>query len=266
MVTKIALDAYTMGFSNRSWEDTIHILNGYGELIGVNQLREWGVLTTRLEGDSSGRVTKLHASLGQHVKKGAPLMTVVSPDVGSFSSDLDKASADLVAAQREHRFLQGRVLPEHARQAEAALVLLAQQHDLAVQAAALEGPVEQQQQVLGVDRLGEEGGGAFLHGPHRVLDRAEGGHHDHGQLGVELLGGLDHAETVAARQPEILQAISCGAVFMGANTYIGNGPNFMVRSIAEERGVRMPSFGGYMLYSGSVLVPVFLLVTLVFFR
>jgi Na+/H+ antiporter NhaD/arsenite permease-like protein len=64
----------------------------------------------------------------------------------------------------------------------------------------------------------------------------------------------------------LLTAISLGAVFMGANTYIGNGPNFMVRSIAEERGVKMPSFGGYMLYSGGVLLPVFLLVTLVFFR
>jgi Na+/H+ antiporter NhaD/arsenite permease-like protein len=53
---------------------------------------------------------------------------------------------------------------------------------------------------------------------------------------------------------------------MGANTYIGNGPNFMVRAIAEERGVRMPSFGGYMLYSGAVLIPCFVLVTLVFFR
>jgi Na+/H+ antiporter NhaD/arsenite permease-like protein len=63
----------------------------------------------------------------------------------------------------------------------------------------------------------------------------------------------------------LLTAISLGAVFMGANTYIGNGPNFMVRSIAEERGVRMPSFGGYMLYSGGVLIPIFLLVTLVFF-
>jgi Na+/H+ antiporter NhaD/arsenite permease-like protein len=63
-----------------------------------------------------------------------------------------------------------------------------------------------------------------------------------------------------------LVAISLGAVFMGANTYIGNGPNFMVRSIAEERGVRMPSFGGYMLYSVAVLLPVFALVTLVFFR
>jgi Na+/H+ antiporter NhaD/arsenite permease-like protein len=64
----------------------------------------------------------------------------------------------------------------------------------------------------------------------------------------------------------LLTAISLGAVFMGANTYIGNGPNFMVRSIAEERGVRMPSFGGYMLYSGAVLLPVFVVVTLVFFR
>jgi Na+/H+ antiporter NhaD/arsenite permease-like protein len=64
----------------------------------------------------------------------------------------------------------------------------------------------------------------------------------------------------------VLAAISTGAVFMGANTYIGNGPNFMVRSIAQERGVRMPSFGGYMLYSGAVLLPVFLIITLVFFR
>jgi Na+/H+ antiporter NhaD/arsenite permease-like protein len=60
-------------------------------------------------------------------------------------------------------------------------------------------------------------------------------------------------------------AISLGAVFMGANPHIGNGPNFMVRSIAQSRGVRMPSFGGYMLYSGGVLLPVFMLVTLLFF-
>jgi Na+/H+ antiporter NhaD/arsenite permease-like protein len=65
---------------------------------------------------------------------------------------------------------------------------------------------------------------------------------------------------------EVLLAISAGAVFMGANTYIGNGPNFMVRAIAEERGVRMPSFGGYMLYSGAVLIPCFVLVTFVLFR
>jgi Na+/H+ antiporter NhaD/arsenite permease-like protein len=65
---------------------------------------------------------------------------------------------------------------------------------------------------------------------------------------------------------EVLIAISLGAVFMGANTYIGNGPNFMVRSIAESRGVKMPGFGGYMLYSGAVLIPVFAIVTLLFFR
>jgi Na+/H+ antiporter NhaD/arsenite permease-like protein len=63
----------------------------------------------------------------------------------------------------------------------------------------------------------------------------------------------------------VLTAISLGAVFMGANTYIGNGPNFMVRAIAESRGVKMPSFGGYMAYSVGVLIPIFGIVTLVFF-
>jgi Na+/H+ antiporter NhaD/arsenite permease-like protein len=63
---------------------------------------------------------------------------------------------------------------------------------------------------------------------------------------------------------EVLVAISLGAVFMGANSYIGNGPNFLVRAIAEHRGVRMPSFGGYLIYSGLVLLPVFMLVTVVF--
>jgi Na+/H+ antiporter NhaD/arsenite permease-like protein len=63
-----------------------------------------------------------------------------------------------------------------------------------------------------------------------------------------------------------LAAISAGAVFMGANTYIGNAPNFMVYAIARQAGVRMPSFFGYMLWSGFVLIPVFILVTLVFFR
>jgi len=71
---------------------------------------------------------------------------------------------------------------------------------------------------------------------------------------------------VAGVSHQVLAAISVGAVFMGANTYIGNGPNFMVRSMAQERGIRMPSFGGYMLYSGAVLIPVFLIITLVFFR
>jgi len=64
----------------------------------------------------------------------------------------------------------------------------------------------------------------------------------------------------------LLAAVSCGSVFMGANTYIGNGPNFMVKSIAERQGIQMPSFAGYMIYSGSVLIPLFILVTFVFFR
>jgi Na+/H+ antiporter NhaD/arsenite permease-like protein len=83
---------------------------------------------------------------------------------------------------------------------------------------------------------------------------------------LALAQGLGLPADVVGVPQSILVAISLGAVFMGANTYIGNGPNFMVRSIAEERGVKMPSFGGYMLYSCAVLLPVFLLVTLVFFR
>jgi len=63
----------------------------------------------------------------------------------------------------------------------------------------------------------------------------------------------------------ILAAISVGAVAMGANTYIGNAPNFMVKAIAEAAGVRMPSFFGYMAYSGAALLPLFALVTLLFF-
>lgn len=63
-----------------------------------------------------------------------------------------------------------------------------------------------------------------------------------------------------------LAAISAGAVFMGANTYIGNAPNLMVKAIAEDRGVRMPSFFGYMLWSGAILVPLFVIQTFLFFR
>jgi Na+/H+ antiporter NhaD/arsenite permease-like protein len=62
-----------------------------------------------------------------------------------------------------------------------------------------------------------------------------------------------------------LAAISAGAVFMGANTYIGNAPNFMVRSIAENQGVKMPSFFGYMLWSLCILIPCFVLLTFLFF-
>jgi Na+/H+ antiporter NhaD/arsenite permease-like protein len=70
----------------------------------------------------------------------------------------------------------------------------------------------------------------------------------------------------APRAAETLAAISCGAVFMGAMTYIGNGPNFMVKAIAERNGVAMPSFFGYVGYSAAVLGPLMLLCTVLFFR
>ena len=65
---------------------------------------------------------------------------------------------------------------------------------------------------------------------------------------------------------KLLAAISTGSVFMGANTYIGNAPNFMVRAIAQENGVTMPSFVGYTAYSIGILLPLFVLVSVVFFR
>ncbi|HEY0824600.1 MAG TPA: sodium:proton antiporter [Ramlibacter sp.] len=64
----------------------------------------------------------------------------------------------------------------------------------------------------------------------------------------------------------VLAAISAGSVFMGANSYIGNAPNLMVKSIAEDRGVKMPSFFGYMLWSIGILVPLFILMTFIWFR
>ncbi len=63
----------------------------------------------------------------------------------------------------------------------------------------------------------------------------------------------------------VLAAISAGSVFMGANTYIGNAPNFMVKAIAEDRGVAMPSFFGYMAWSGAVLIPLFVVMTFIWF-
>jgi Na+/H+ antiporter NhaD/arsenite permease-like protein len=77
--------------------------------------------------------------------------------------------------------------------------------------------------------------------------------------------GLRLVPEVVGVPHAILSAISVGAVSMGANSYIGNAPNFMVKSIAEEQGVKMPSFFGYMMYSGGVLLPLFVVVTLLFF-
>ncbi|MBU3738027.1 MAG: sodium:proton antiporter [Rhodoferax sp.] len=72
-------------------------------------------------------------------------------------------------------------------------------------------------------------------------------------------------QTLMGPMATTLVAISAGAVFMGANTYIGNAPNLMVKAIAEDRGVRMPGFFGYMVWSGLVLVPLFVLMTRIWF-
>jgi Na+/H+ antiporter NhaD/arsenite permease-like protein len=81
--------------------------------------------------------------------------------------------------------------------------------------------------------------------------------HEPGAGILQLLGGEYVRE-------DLLTGVSIGAVFMGAMTYIGNGPNFMVRSIAEQSGIRMPSFFGYMLYSAAILLPLMIVLTLVF--
>ncbi|MCX7308656.1 MAG: sodium:proton antiporter [Afipia sp.] len=80
----------------------------------------------------------------------------------------------------------------------------------------------------------------------------------------QLAGG--DPQVLMAAKAATLAAISSGAVYMGANTYIGNAPNFMVYAIAREAGVRMPSFFGYMVWSAAVLIPTFALTTYVFFR
>ena len=79
-----------------------------------------------------------------------------------------------------------------------------------------------------------------------------------------LAGG--DAATLMGALASTLAAISCGAVFMGANTYIGNAPNFMVKAVVEESGIRMPSFFGYMAWSSIILLPLFVLITVMFFR
>ena len=78
----------------------------------------------------------------------------------------------------------------------------------------------------------------------------------------ELAGG--NARELMGPLAPTLAAISMGAVFMGALTYIGNAPNFMIYAIATERGVKMPSFFGYMLWSAVVLLPVFAVLTFVY--
>jgi len=79
----------------------------------------------------------------------------------------------------------------------------------------------------------------------------------------ELAGG--NARELMGELALTLEAISLGAVFMGALTYLGNAPNLMIYAIAVERGVKMPSFFGYMVWSGSIMLPVLALVTVLFF-
>jgi Na+/H+ antiporter NhaD/arsenite permease-like protein len=83
---------------------------------------------------------------------------------------------------------------------------------------------------------------------------------------LALAQGLGLANEVVGVPHAILVAISVDAVAMGANTYIGNAPNFMVKAIAEEAKVSMPSFFGYMVYSGAILIPMFVATTMLFFR
>jgi len=89
-----------------------------------------------------------------------------------------------------------------------------------------------------------------------------------GQVGVDTVGALTATGITAGLDfstADFLKAISCGAVMLGALTYIGNAPNFAVKCIAERAGVKMPSFFGYMGYSVAVLVPIFAIITVIFF-
>jgi Na+/H+ antiporter NhaD/arsenite permease-like protein len=74
------------------------------------------------------------------------------------------------------------------------------------------------------------------------------------------------AQVLMTTLASTLAAVSAGSVFMGANSYIGNAPNMMVKAIVEERGVKMPSFFGYMAWSGAILVPLFVVMTFIWFR
>jgi Na+/H+ antiporter NhaD/arsenite permease-like protein len=88
------------------------------------------------------------------------------------------------------------------------------------------------------------------------------------------LSFLSLAQSLSAQGPAtvigipvmVLRAISCGAVFMGALTYIGNGPNFIVKAICEHHKVKTPTFLGYMAWSGAVLLPLFIVLSLLFYR
>ena len=94
---------------------------------------------------------------------------------------------------------------------------------------------------------------------------ASGLFHTDGDHLNQLIAATQVVHGATLHGADFLAAISCGSVFMGANTYIGNGPNFMVKSIADRAGCKMPSFFGYMLYAGLILTPLYILLTVVFF-
>ena len=83
---------------------------------------------------------------------------------------------------------------------------------------------------------------------------------------LTLAQGQGLASEVVGVPHDVLAGISLGAVMMGANSYLGNGPNFMVRAIAEQRGLAMPSFVGFMAYSATIVIPLFVVLTLLFLR
>jgi len=88
-----------------------------------------------------------------------------------------------------------------------------------------------------------------------------------GEHGIAVEGGyLGEFVQLGPATAQMLAAVSVGSVCMGANSYIGNAPNFMVKAIVEESGVVMPSFFGYMAYSVGILIPIFVLMTFLFFR
>jgi len=132
--------------------------------------------------------------------------------------------------------------------------------------------------VIAMLRAGE--GGPFASVVHAVTDRAgEPINSMYFWASGILSSFLDNAPTylvffntaggdptaLMGKMAATLAAISCGSVFMGANSYIGNAPNMMVKAVAEEGGIKMPSFFGYMLWSSVVLLPLFGLMTLIFF-
>ena len=93
-------------------------------------------------------------------------------------------------------------------------------------------------------------------------------HYEYNKEGEQVGEGTKVGEMVPVGKGfiefHLLVAISLGAVFMGAMTYIGNGPNFMVKAIAEQDGVKMPSFFGYMVYSFLILLPLLVAITFLF--